>query len=134
MNKEKGESGTKYCCIESWKKAKDEAWSKRNFKLCKCDHCESCEHCYPPEFHTGGKWDLCKPREAERVELEKKRPLKVDAQMTKLTPIETLALETGLLLKTTNLDLCPSYLTKLEALRQAIISDFVSTLEPKWLG
>lgn len=51
--------------------------------------------------------------------------------MTKqLAPIETLALETGLLLKTTNLDLCPSYLTKLEALRKAIISDFVSTLEP----
>ena len=51
--------------------------------------------------------------------------------MTKqLAPIEELALATGLILKTTNLELCPSYLNKLEQLRQAIIRDFVSTLEP----
>jgi len=53
--------------------------------------------------------------------------------MTKqLAPIEELALATGLILKTTNLELCPSYLNKLEQLRQAIIKDFVSTLEPSW--
>ena len=52
--------------------------------------------------------------------------------MTKqLAPIEELALATGLILKTTNLELCPSYLNKLEQLRQAIIRDFVSTLEPR---
>ncbi len=51
--------------------------------------------------------------------------------MTKqLAPIEELALATGLILKTTNLELCPSYLNKLEQLRQAAIRDFVSTLEP----
>lgn len=50
--------------------------------------------------------------------------------MTKqLTPIEELALATGLILKTTNLELCPSYLTKLEKLRQAIIEDFVSVVK-----
>ena len=47
-----------------------------------------------------------------------------------LAPIDELALATGLILKTTNLELCPSYLNKLEQLRQAIIRDFVSTLEP----
>ena len=52
--------------------------------------------------------------------------------MTKqLAPIEELALATGLILKTTNLELCPSYLNKLEQLRQAAIRDFVSTLEPR---
>ena len=50
--------------------------------------------------------------------------------MTKLAPINELALATGLILKTTNLELCPSYLNKLEQLRQAIISDFVNGLEP----
>ena len=51
--------------------------------------------------------------------------------MTKqLAPIEELALATGLILKTTNLELCPSYLNKLEQLRQADIRDFVNTLEP----
>lgn len=50
--------------------------------------------------------------------------------MTKLAPIEELALATGLILKTTNLELCPSYLNKLEQLRQAAIRDFVNGLVP----
>ena len=48
-----------------------------------------------------------------------------------LAPIDELALATGLILKTTNLELCPSYLNKLEQLRQAIIKDFVSKAEVK---
>lgn len=32
------------------------AWSKRDLRLCKCDHYASCEHCYPPEFRPGGFW------------------------------------------------------------------------------
>lgn len=53
-----------YCCTHSWQYAKNKAWSNRNLKLCKCDHNESCAHCYPDDFKDGGKWDLCKPEKA----------------------------------------------------------------------
>ena len=28
----------------------------RRFDLCRCDHNEYCEHCYPVEFRPGGVW------------------------------------------------------------------------------
>ncbi len=37
-----------------WEAEKDKAWRARDFTLCKCDHCESCDHCFPPEFREGG--------------------------------------------------------------------------------
>ena len=41
------------------KKAKDKAWNSRQLDLCKCDpHVEYCDHCFPPSFRKGGKWDI----------------------------------------------------------------------------
>ena len=41
------------------KKAKEKAWASRRLDICKCDpQVEYCEHCYPPEFRSGGKWDI----------------------------------------------------------------------------
>jgi hypothetical protein len=47
-----------FCCQLAWKAAKDKAWNSRNLKLCKCDHNESCEHCFPHDFRIGGKWAI----------------------------------------------------------------------------
>ena len=40
------------------KKAKDKAWNSRRLDLCRCDMYEYCEHCFPPSFQKGGKWDI----------------------------------------------------------------------------
>ena len=53
---------SEYCCEHSWQKAKDKAWGTRDFSKCKCDIHESCDYCFPPDFHTGGKFDLYKPQ------------------------------------------------------------------------
>ena len=44
--------------------------------------------------------------------------------------IKQIALDTGLLLKTTNMDLCPSYLTKLQAFANASIKAYVAEQKP----
>ena len=31
-------------------------WAQRNTALCKCDHNEYCQHCYPESFRPGGVW------------------------------------------------------------------------------
>ena len=39
--------------------AKRKAWDSRRLDLCKCDpHVEYCDHCFPPSFRKGGKWDI----------------------------------------------------------------------------
>lgn len=36
---------------------KDAAWKAlRRLDLCRCDHNESCRHCFPMEFRWGGVW------------------------------------------------------------------------------
>ncbi len=60
---------SEYCCEHSWKHARDTAWRKRDFTKCNCDHNESCDNCFPPEFKTGGKWDLCKPQPPKEEKL-----------------------------------------------------------------
>ena len=36
---------------------KDRAWKTlRRLDLCRCDHNEYCQHCYPVEFRPGGVW------------------------------------------------------------------------------
>ena len=32
------------------------AWAQRDLSRCRCDHNESCQHCFPPDFRTGGVW------------------------------------------------------------------------------
>lgn len=61
---------TEYCCIHSLEAAKDKAWATRDFSKCKCGHNESCDYCFPPDFHTNGKWDLCKLKVTEGVSHE----------------------------------------------------------------
>ena len=45
-----------FCCIDSLDAARERAWRGRNTR-CGCDHNESCDECFPPDFRMGGYWD-----------------------------------------------------------------------------
>lgn len=55
------QANTDFCCEHSWSHAKQLAWKERDLN-CGCDHCESCEKCWPLDFRAGGKWAKYTPQ------------------------------------------------------------------------
>lgn len=47
-----------FCCKHHYAAAKAAAWSALIGVRCGCDHNESCNKCFPPDFKEGGKFNL----------------------------------------------------------------------------
>lgn len=47
-----------FCCKHHYAAAKAAAWDALIGIRCGCDHNESCDKCFPPDFREGGKFNL----------------------------------------------------------------------------